>query len=299
MKPIPHTPEAGVALMATAMFIAPLMDLFAKLLTETLSPGMIGIGRFGAQSLVLLPLLFFARQWGRPTGMHLLAGLFLAAALIAFNSALKHMPIANAISIFFVEPLILTLLSAYLLGEGLGWRRLSAVFIGLVGAMVVIRPNWAAFGPAALYPLGAACGFAGYMLIVRVMTQKGGRLALQFWIGMAALGAMIPATLIGDRLGVPVLALGMPQGVQWAYLAAMGLVAAISHQMISNAFARAEAGALAPLQYLEIIAAVLIGWFVFHDFPDPLTWLGTAIIIGSGIYVFHRERQLARHPRPA
>jgi len=260
---------------------------------------MIGIGRFAAQSLVLLPILFATGRWGRPTRMHILAGLFLAAALIAFNSALKHMPIANAIAIFFVEPLILTLLSAYLLGEGLGWRRLSAVFIGLIGAMVVIRPNWAAFGPAALYPLGAACGFAGYMLIVRVMTQKGGRLALQFWIGVAALGAMIAATVIGDRLGVPVLALGRPEGVQWAYLAAMGVIAAISHQMIANAFARAEAGALAPLQYLEIISAVILGWLVFHDFPDRLTWLGTAIIIGSGIYVFHRERQLTRREETA
>lgn len=299
MKPIPHTPQAGVALMASAMLIAPLMDLFAKLLTETLSPGMIGIGRFAAQSLVLLPLLVATGRWGRPTGMHLLAGLFLAAALIAFNSALKHMPIANAISIFFVEPLILTLLSAYLLGEGLGWRRLTAVSIGLVSALVVIRPNWAAFGPAAIYPLFAACGFAGYLLITRVMTRKGGRLALQFWIGVAAMAAMAAATLIGDPLGVPVLALAWPRGEQWAYLAAMGLIAAISHQLIAHAFARAEAGALAPLQYLEIISAVLVGWFVFHDFPDRLTWLGTAIIIGSGIYVFHREHRLARQGNPA
>jgi drug/metabolite transporter (DMT)-like permease len=204
------------------------------------------------------------------------------------------MPIANAISIFFVEPLILTLLSAYLLGEGLGWRRLTAVGLGLIGALVVIRPNWAAFGPAAIYPLFAACGFAGYLLITRVMTRKGGRLALQFWIGIAAMSAMAVATLVGDALGVPVLALGWPQGVQWGYLAAMGLIAAVSHQMIAHALARAEAGVLAPLQYLEIISAVLIGWFVFADFPDRLTWLGTGIIIGAGTYVFYRERQLAR-----
>jgi len=299
MRKIPDTPQAGVAIMAAAMFVAPFMDMFAKLLTDTMSAGAISLGRFAAQSLILLPFVLIAGQWGRPSGWHVLAGALLGMALLAIVEALKFMPIANVLAIFFVEPLILTLLSAYLLGEGLGWRRLSAVFIGLIGAMVVIRPNWAAFGPAALYPLGAACGFAGYMLIVRVMTQKGGRLALQFWIGMAALGAMIAATLIGDRLGVPVLALGRPEGVQWAYLAAMGVIAAISHQMIANAFARAEAGALAPLQYLEIISAVILGWLVFHDFPDRLTWLGTAIIIGSGIYVFHRERQLTRREETA
>jgi drug/metabolite transporter (DMT)-like permease len=186
--------------------------------------------------------------------------------LLSINAALQHMPIPNAIAIFFVEPLILTLMSAAILGEKLGWRRLSAVAAGLIGAMIVIRPNWEAFGPAAVYPLITAVCFASYLLITRVMTQKGGRVALQFWIGFFAMLALALATAIGDPLGVPVL----------------------------NAFARAEAGVLAPLQYLEIISAVLIGWFVFADFPDRLTWIGTAIIIGAGIYVFYRERQLAR-----
>jgi drug/metabolite transporter (DMT)-like permease len=294
MKPIPNTPQAGVVLMAVAMLVAPFMDLFAKLLTETMSAGAIGLGRFTAQSLILLPFVLASGQWGRPTWLHLVAGLFLAGALLAFNSALKYMPIPNAIAIFFVEPLILTLLSAYLLGEGLGWRRLAAVAAGMIGALIVIRPNWQAFGPASLYPLIAACGFACYLLITRIMAQRGARLALQFWIGVSALGGLVVATAIGDRLGIPVLALSWPGPAQWIYLACMGLIAAISHQMINNAFARAEAGVLAPLQYLEIISATLIGWFFFGDFPDRLTWAGTAIIIGSGIYVIHRERQLSK-----
>jgi drug/metabolite transporter (DMT)-like permease len=294
MRPIPHTPQAGVAIMASAMFVAPFMDMFAKLLTETMSPGAIGLGRFAAQSVILLPLVLMARQWGRPTPLHALAGCFLGAALLALNAALKHMPLPNVIAIFFVEPLILTLMSAYILGEGLGWRRLWAVIAGLVGAMIVIRPNWAAFGPAAVYPLITAVCFASYLLITRMMTQNGGRLALQFWIGIFATLALAVATAIGDRLGAPALALTRPGAYELALLAAMGLMAAVSHQMIAHALARAEAGALAPLQYLEIISATLIGWVVFGDFPDRLTWLGTAIIIGAGIYVFYRERQLAR-----
>jgi drug/metabolite transporter (DMT)-like permease len=279
--------------MASAMLFAPFMDLFAKLLTETMSPGAIGVGRFAAQSLILLPVVLVTGQWGKPTRLHLLAGLFLGAALLAINAALKTMPIANVLAIFFVEPLILTLLSAYLLGEGLGWRRLSAVIAGLVGAMIVIRPNWAAFGPAAFYPLITAVCFAGYLLITRIMARRGKRLALQFWIGISAMLSLAIATAIGDRLGVPVLALDWPGRYE---LACMGLLAAVSHQMINNAFARAEAGVLAPLQYLEIFSATLIGLFFFGDFPDRLTWAGTAIIIGAGIYVFHRERRLARRP---
>jgi drug/metabolite transporter (DMT)-like permease len=294
MKPIPDTPQAGVAIMASAMLIAPAMDMFAKLLTESMSPGAIGLARFLAQSVILLPFVLAARQWGRPTRMHALAGCFLGAALLAINAALKHMPIANVIAIFFVEPLILTLMSAYILGEGLGWRRLMAVIAGLAGAMIVIRPNWAAFGPAAVYPLITAFCFASYLLITRMMTRKGGRLALQFWIGVFAALALAVATLIGDRLGAPALGLSWPGRQELLLIGCMGLTAAVSHQMIAHALARTEAGALAPLQYLEIISATLLGWIVFGDFPDRLTWLGTAIIIGAGIYVFHRERQLAR-----
>jgi len=294
MKPVPDTPQAGVALMAGAMLFAPFMDMFAKLLTETMSPGAIGLGRFLAQSLILLPFVLAMGQWRRPSWLHLLAGCFLGAALLSITAALKHMPIPNALAIFFVEPLILTLMSAAILGEKLGWRRLAAVTVGLIGALIVIRPNWAAFGPAAVYPLITAVCFAGYLLITRVMTQQGGRVALQFWIGVFAMGALAVVTLIGDHFGAPALVLSWPGKWELLLLACMGLLAAISHQLIANAFARAEAGALAPLQYLEIFSAVLIGWFVFADFPDRLTWAGTAIIIGSGIYVFYRERQLAR-----
>ncbi len=294
MKPIPDTPQAGVALMAGAMLFAPFMDMFAKLLTETMSPGAIGLGRFLAQSLILLPFVLALGQWRRPSWLHLLAGCFLGAALLSITAALKHMPIPNALAIFFVEPLILTLMSAAILGEKLGWRRLAAVTVGLVGALIVIRPNWAAFGPAAVYPLITAVCFAGYLLITRVMTQQGGRVALQFWIGVFAMGALAVVTLVGDHFGAPALVLSWPGQWELLLLACMGLLAAVSHQLIANAFARAEAGALAPLQSLEIITAVLIGWFVFGDFPDRLTWAGTVIIIGAGIYVFYRERQLAR-----
>ena len=294
MKPVPDTPQAGVALMAGAMLFAPFMDMFAKLLTETMSPGAIGLWRFLAQSLILLPFVLAMGQWRRPSWLHLLAGCFLGAALLSITAALKHMPIPNAIAIFFVEPLILTLMSAAILGEKLGWRRLAAVTVGLVGTLIVIRPNWAAFGPAAVYPLITAVCFAGYLLITRVMTQQGGRVALQFWIGVFAMAALAVVTLIGDHFGAPALVLSWPGQWELFLLACMGLLAAISHQLIANAFARAEAGALAPLQYLEIFSAVLIGWFVFADFPDRLTWAGTAIIIGAGVYVFYRERQLAR-----
>ena len=294
MKPVPDTPQAGVAIMAVAMMIAPFMDMFAKLLTDTMSPGAIAAGRFAMQTLILLPVVLIARQWSRPAWLHVLGGCLLALGLLSLVAALAHMPLANALAIFFVEPLILTLMSALILGERLGWRRLSAVTAGLVGALVVIRPNWAAFGPAAVYPLVTAFCFAGYLIVTRVMTRRGGRLALQFWVGAFAALSLLGAVAVGSRLGTPALAVTWPGGREWLILVSVGLLAAITHQMIVHAFARAEAGLLAPLQYIEIISATLIGWFVFDDFPDILTWSGTGIIIGAGLYVIHRERRLAR-----
>ncbi len=294
MKRIPETPEAGIALMATAMLFAPLMDVFAKLLTDTMSAGAIGAGRFAMQTLILLPVVFIVREWAWPTRLHMLAGCFLGAGLVALAAALKHMPLPNVIAIFFVEPLILTLLSAYILGEGLGWRRLSAVGVGLIGALVVIRPNWEAFGPASVYPVITAFCFAFYLIITRIMTRTGGRVALQFWTGFFATLSLAVAMAIGGPLGAPALEITWPGEREMWLLLWVGIIAAVAHQMLVNAFARAEAGVLAPLQYLEIISAVLLGWFVFGDFPDALTWTGTAIIIGAGLYVIRRERQLAR-----
>ncbi|MEL6477697.1 MAG: DMT family transporter [Pseudomonadota bacterium] len=283
----------GVAIMAAAMLIAPAMDLFAKLATAYVMPGEVAFGRFVAQTLFLLPVVFWVREWGWPRPAHLLAGLCAAIAILSINTALAVMPIANAIAIFFVEPLILTLLSAWVLKERLGWRRLSAVGAGLVGAMIVLRPNLAAYGWEAALPLVTAVAFACYMLILRVMSPGGGRIGTQFWIGATAAAVLGLALLAGTAAEVASLTLTWPPVEALACMVAAGALACVVHQMIAQALARAEAGLVAPLQYLEIVGATAIGWAVFGDFPDSLTWIGTLIIIAAGVYVFRRERILA------
>lgn len=283
----------GMALMIGAALLIPILDVLAKVLMERLPPAQVGFGRFLAQSVVLLPFVLLGGQWCRPGRLHAAAGLFLGFALFSLNLALREMPVANAIAIFFVEPLILTLLAGYLLGEGLGWRRLAAVAVGLAGAIVVLRPNVAAYGWAAVFPLVAAVFFAAYMLTTRVMTRRGGRLALQFWTGVFAMATLAVLTALAAAAGAAGAAPRVPTGGELALFLAMGVVAAGAHQMIVHALARAEAGAIAPFQYLEIVSATILGWLVFADFPGATTWAGTAIIVGSGIYVFRRERHLA------
>ena len=294
MRALPETPRAGMIIMALAMLIAPGMDVLAKLLTETASPGQVTLGRFLVQTLLLVPLVWLTGQWSPPRPGHALAGAFLAVALVAINAAFTVMPIVNAIAIFFVEPLVLTVLSVVFLGEKIGWRRVLAVVVGLIGAMIVIRPNWAAYGPTAVLPLITAFCFASYMLVTKVMATGPNKFALQFWSGFFALCFLTIFTIVGDRAGIEIAALEVPAlETLWFYLA-MGGLAVLTHQMIVHALARADASLAAPMQYLEIVSATLFGWLVFSDFPDPLTWAGAAIIIGAGLYVFRRERLVDR-----
>lgn len=294
MGAVPHTPRAGLTIMMLAMLIAPGMDVFAKLLTQTTSASQVTLGRFLVQTALLLPLVTAFGQWSHPRAGHALAGLFLAIALVAINAAFSVMPIVNAIAIFFVEPLVLTVLSVLILAERIGWRRLAAVVIGLIGALVVIRPNWATYGPTAVLPLLAALSFAAYMLVTKVMAPGRNKLALQFWSGSFALIFLTVFSVIGDRAGVEFARLRFPDRDEiWLYIA-MGGLAVLTHQMIVHALARTDASLAAPMQYLEIVSGTLFGWWIFSDFPDPLTWIGAAIIIGAGLYVFRRERQIER-----
>lgn len=289
MRAIPDTPAAGIALMAAAMMMAPGMDVCAKLLGDTMSPAAIAIWRFIAQLGFLIPMMLWAGSRGPLTRLHLFGGLCLATAIVSINAALAVMPLANTIAIFFVEPLILTVLSALILGEGIGWRRLLGVVTGLIGALIVIRPAWDQFGLAAILPLITAFAFAGYLIVNRVLSRRGDRLALQFWIAAAALAVLaVASATLGHAAGF--LAFSIPVMPDVPLILLQGIIAAVGHQLVAQALARAEAGALAPLQYLEIISAVAFGWLIFGDLPDAFTWTGTAIIVASGLYVFYRER---------
>ena len=293
MRALAHTQNTGLIIVTVTFLFAPAMDIFAKLLVQTLSPGQVVLGRFMMQTVLLVPLVGLVGQWSRPHLGHCVAGGCLAAALLCLNAALEVMPVANALAIFFVEPLILTVLSALILKETIGWRRIAAVIVGLIGALIVIRPNWQAFGPLAILPLGTAVFFAFYVLVNRVMTMGGQRIALQFWTGVASMLIIGVACVWGNASDVDVLRLDMPGQYEMSLFLAMGVLAVITHQMILLALSMIPASVLAPMQYLEIVSAVALGWWVFGNFPDPLTWVGTAVIIASGAYVFHRERRVA------
>jgi S-adenosylmethionine uptake transporter len=285
----------GVLLMVLGMLLLPGIDAIAKGLSGSVSPGQVAWSRFLFQGLILLPfvLRFGGLRVGRKLWVHAARGFLIALATLLFFASLGELPLADAISIFFVEPFILTLLSALLLGERIGWRRLLAVGVGFCGALIIIRPSYAVFGPTALLPMGAALSFAFYVVLTRLLVREGSAVIMQFYAGIFGMLTMTVALGVGFEVGVAALVPQWPSAGEWMLLALLGVIATSGHMLVVLAIRQVGASMVAPFQYLEIISATLLGLVFFGDFPDTTTWLGVGVIIASGLFVFFRERQLA------
>ncbi len=292
--------QSGMIIMVIALLLVPVGDTLSKLLTGTLHPFEIAFWRYALQSVVLVGavVLFRPKLLGGPWGWLVLGGISSAGTLAALIGAFVTMPIATAIAIFFVEPLILTVLSALILGEKTGWRRYVAVLVGLVGAVIVIRPGWDLFGWRALLPLAAALSFAVNAICMRKASRNLSSLAVQFWF--TTIAAVLLGVVLATMGGFSLFSLksGFAADGPWLMLSIMGALSALTFFLFSEAFRRTPAGTLAPFQYLEIVGATALGYFVFGDFPDVWTWVGTAVILASGLYVFHRERRTQKLEPP-
>lgn len=294
-----HEVELGMLLMTIAMLLFPLSDALAKFLTAELTPVQIATARFLFQSLLLLPVVLFFKR-GRlpaPGARHLALGALIGMAVIFLFSGLQYLPLANNTALFFIEPLLLTLISAVALREPVTLRQWLAVMIGLAGALIVLRPNWAAYGPAAIFPVAAGAFFAGFLALTRVVGGRDDALTLAFWTGVAA--ALVLLLIMaqgllsqGDSTASPGMSLELPALSAWPLLLGVGAIAAATNVLTALALRRAGAGVLAPFQYLEILSATLLGWLIFSEMPDLLTGFGATIIVGSGLYVFtHQGRR--------
>ncbi|WGW03374.1 DMT family transporter [Tropicibacter oceani] len=295
----------GIAFMLAFCILAPGMDALAKATPHEVPIPQVLAARFSIQVVLLYPV---ALLMGLPLmlsrndlGLHTARAFALLAATGCFFTALRYMPIADAIAIFFVEPFILTLLGAVFLGEPIGWRRVAASAVGFGGALLVIRPSFSDLGPVAFLPLGTAMLFAIYMLLTRAMSQRLNPIVLQAHTALAASLMILPPLALMNGTGNALFDPIMPQGKAVWTLLGLGVIATLSHLMLTKALRLAPAGIIAPLQYLEIVGATVIGYLAFADFPTPLTWVGIAIIVGSGLYIIQRERRLereARAPKP-
>lgn len=291
----------GVALMIGFCIFAPLIDVASKLAAQEVPVGVVTLGRFVVQGALMAPVVALMglsfRLTPRTLGLTTLRAIMSIASTYCFVAAVKVMPIADALAIAFVEPFIILLIGKLILSEQVGPRRLAASAVGFAGSLLVIQPSFAAFGAVALFPLGTAVSFAVYMLVTRHLSREMHPVPMQFHTALVAGLLCLPLLTLGQSLGEPSLSFALPQGIFWLWCFCVGLAATISHMAITYALKFAPSATLAPLHYLEIVTATIFGYLFFSDFPDALTWVGVAVIVGSGLYVIHRERQVARTAR--
>lgn len=290
----------GLTLMVLSVLLSPLIDIFAKLAISTVPSAQITAVRFILQVVFILPIVLvrgslFDLTW-RKTGLHALRGGLLVVTMLSFITTLKVMEVADAIAIFFVEPIMLTILSSIFLKETIGWRRYTACAVGFFGAMLIIQPSFEEVGFVALLPVVTALCVAVYVLITRVVSHREDAWAMQFQTGVCGLLLSLILLYACYGSGSPIFDTVAPDRIAMFNLLGVGVTAAVSGILTVYAYRAAPASTLAPLQYFEIVSATIFGWLVFGNFPDLIKWVGIVIIIVSGLYILWREQRFASKP---
>jgi drug/metabolite transporter (DMT)-like permease len=291
-------PVLGIFLMLGFTIFGPTIDVFAKLAGEDIPLFQISASRFIVQIVIILPFALWLGGRLMPSGseslLYLARGALILTATSLFFAALRDLPLADALAIFFVEPFILLLLAALLLKEKLGWRRLSACGVGFSGALLVIQPQYDTIGLASLFPIGTAVCFAFYLLLTRKMAQHISPINLQLNTSIAAALIIVPLIIIFDGSGNTALDPVWPSPYHIMLLFGVGLTATIAHMFLTYAFRFCTVTILGPLQYLELVSATIFGLLVFSDLPNTTSFIGMGIIVMSGLYVLMREHALEK-----
>ena len=236
--------------------------------------------------LVLPILVFFFKKnfvWSEKPTLQILRGLLLIGVNICFYYAVSKIPLAKALTLTFISPLVVTIFSSILLLEKVGIKRWSAVVIGFIGALIVIRPGYIPLDIGSLSPLCAGIMYAFYLIVTRKLSVSDNSLLtllITGIIGTLSMSLTIPFVWVTPTLD------------QWYLLSLIGIITVLGHFLIILSFKSAEASKLAPISYFEVVTNTIFGYFLFNHFPDNWTLVGLAVIISSGLFVFYRERKL-------
>ena len=274
----------AIILNLSAWIVLPFMDTIAKYLSSEISFFQITWARYFFTVFWTLPLIFFFfrknLKWSENPKLQILRGITLLSANICFFYSISIISMAKALTLAFIAPLVTTALSTIILGENVGIKRWSAVIVGFLGSLVVIRPGLIEFNLATLAALGTGFFYGVYLIITRKLHTVDNPLLTLLITGVV--GAII------SSLFVPIIWINLSQS-QWLWLALMGIFACLGHLLLIYSLRYADASKLAPFGYFEIVTTIILGYYFFQDFPDIWTFIGLFIIISSGVYVYKSE----------
>ena len=263
-----------------------MMDAMVKAVSREAGVLMALWARYSGQLLVVLALIAPRLRTVVHTQflpLQLARSVLLLGATLCFFYGLSRIGLAEAPAMMVMNPLFITIGAAIFLGDSRGLRRISAVLVAFVGAMLVIQPGTDAFQPAALLPLMAAVLYSGYALITRMVGPREDPWTSLFYT--ALVGGILMTCLVPTFWVTPSPSIA-------ALLLVLTGFGTLGQLMLIRAFSSAEAGMLAPFGYVGLVFATLIGAFAFAEIPGPMTLLGALVIAGAGIYVWARERQV-------
>jgi drug/metabolite transporter (DMT)-like permease len=276
----------GIGIVSLTYLLFSLLDGSAKWLVGSMPVIMVVWLRFATHVVVagavLFPIKGMALVQTRHWRWHLVRALmFMAMTGINFW-ALQYLQLTVTSSIFFSSPLIIALLSAPLLGEKLDAGRLAAILIGFCGVLVIVHPWSADFHPAMILSVCNAFLYAGFMMMTRHLAAYDSPATIQFLPALGATLVLAPLAFAGWE---------WPDSrLEWIVACLLGVFGGLGHYLLAVAHRYAPSSVIAPFVYQQVIYMALFGYLVFGDLPGPAVWTGAAIVIGSGLYLFARER---------
>lgn len=291
-------PLLGILLMLGFCVLAPLGDAVAKILGQLVPLCQLLLVRFGIQALLLIPVVAATnRPWRmrrRTFNLMIVRTVLHIIGIGAMFTALRFLPLADAVAIAFVMPFLMLLLGKFVLDEEVGLRRILACVVGFVGTLMVIQPSFAEVGLPALLPLVVAVVFSLFMLVTRQIAKETDPISLQAVSGTLASLMILPFLLIGPHINMPETAIVWTDTSTTAMLLFIGALGTLAHLLMTWSLRYAPSATLAPMQYLEIPFATLIGWLIFSDLPNGLAAIGICVTMAAGLYIVFRERAMSR-----
>ena len=274
----------AILLNISAWMLLPFMDGMAKHLSTEIHFIQVVWGRYFFMAILSLLITYFFfnnnLRWPKNLQIQLSRSLFLFLSTVFFFFSISKISLAEALTLSFVSPIIVTILSIFLLNEKVGVRRWIAVILGFAGVLIVIRPGFNEINIATVAALGTGICYAFYIVSTRKLSSIDNPLLTLIFTGLS--GAIVIS------LVVPFFWTWMNYS-QWLILISLASIGTVAHLLIILSLNFAEASKLAPLGYFEIVTNVLIGYYFFNDFPNKWIWLGLLLIISSGIYISIRE----------